>query len=595
MSAIPIFAPIRIRLSLFFSISILSLLLVTSQPTSAVSIQEFQVPTAAASPRSITAGPDGNLWFTEECGNKIGKIDPDGQIKEYAREEGVNCTICKFNCLGSGQDWYVLGKGLHGITTGADGSLWYADSGNNKIGKMSKDGVILGEYQVDACPEFSQTRLGPHGITSGPYNTIWFSHSACNYIGVIAVNTGEMIWKYILPENGSSAHITVDPDGNIWYTEHGSTEHPVDKVGMINASDPRCHRLQKYEDPASPCIHEYPIPTNSAMAFEITAVPDGNLWFTERGGNKLGKINFTPGAPDTVDIAEYPLPDDTTRLNDPIGIAAGPDSKIWFTEYTNIAFITNGGNISKFPIPSGNRAWHITAGPDGNFWFTELHGNKIGKVRIRIAYVYDSASPGTHNFKDFLAGKGYRVDPVTLSQAENFNFSPDQAIIIDADTGHGGGEGKGWVWSGTSAAVNNIKNAGKPVIGIWLGGAAFFSEVGGLGIDYGHSWTHHDNWGKVVVVNASDSIWSSPKSIPNGGNESSFEIYNSGTAAYIAADLPTAVPGVIPIARQLGDSSHYPVLTQTVSSRTYALWGYADPNMTPDGEILFTNLLDKIE
>jgi eukaryotic-like serine/threonine-protein kinase len=37
-------------------------------------ITEFPVPTASSSPSGITAGPDGNLWFTEYDGNKIGRI-----------------------------------------------------------------------------------------------------------------------------------------------------------------------------------------------------------------------------------------------------------------------------------------------------------------------------------------------------------------------------------------------------------------------------------------------------------------------------------------------------------------------------------------
>ena len=37
-------------------------------------ITEFPVPTAGSAPRDITTGPDGNLWFTEYLGNKIGVL-----------------------------------------------------------------------------------------------------------------------------------------------------------------------------------------------------------------------------------------------------------------------------------------------------------------------------------------------------------------------------------------------------------------------------------------------------------------------------------------------------------------------------------------
>jgi len=32
------------------------------------------VPTSASVPYHITAGPDGNLWFTEQEGNLIGQV-----------------------------------------------------------------------------------------------------------------------------------------------------------------------------------------------------------------------------------------------------------------------------------------------------------------------------------------------------------------------------------------------------------------------------------------------------------------------------------------------------------------------------------------
>jgi streptogramin lyase len=37
-------------------------------------VTEFPLPTANSIPAGITAGPDGNLWFTEFNGNQIGRI-----------------------------------------------------------------------------------------------------------------------------------------------------------------------------------------------------------------------------------------------------------------------------------------------------------------------------------------------------------------------------------------------------------------------------------------------------------------------------------------------------------------------------------------
>jgi streptogramin lyase len=46
-------------------------------------VTEFPVPTAGSGPEAITTGPDGNLWFTEAAGNRIGRITPAGVITEF--------------------------------------------------------------------------------------------------------------------------------------------------------------------------------------------------------------------------------------------------------------------------------------------------------------------------------------------------------------------------------------------------------------------------------------------------------------------------------------------------------------------------------
>src|SRR5260221_6830523 len=76
----------------------------------------------------------------------------------------------------------------------------------------------------------------------------------------------------------------------------------------------------------------------------ITAGPDGNVWFAESGGNKIGRI--TPSG----SITEFPTP---TKSSGPWGITTGPDGNVWFTEVVGkIGRITTGGSITEFPIPT---------------------------------------------------------------------------------------------------------------------------------------------------------------------------------------------------------------------------------------------------
>ena len=80
-------------------------------------------------------------------------------------------------------------------------------------------------------------------------------------------------------------------------------------------------------------------------------------------------------------IKEFPIPTKSA----PIDITAGPDGNLWFTEFTNgagaIGRITPSGRFTVFPFPTASAGVSgITAGPDGNLWFTEENASKIGRI-----------------------------------------------------------------------------------------------------------------------------------------------------------------------------------------------------------------------
>lgn len=67
----------------------------------------------------------------------------------------------------------------------------------------------------------------------------------------------------------------------------------------------------------------------------------------------------------------------------PDSLTVGPDGNLWVTELggNRIARVTTAGAITEFPVPTpGRLTCNIVAGPDGNLWFTECLGNRIGRV-----------------------------------------------------------------------------------------------------------------------------------------------------------------------------------------------------------------------
>ena len=64
---------------------LVGLLLLVAGVASGQTITEFSAGiTGPTEPTSITAGPDGNLWFTEYYGGRIGRITRAGVITEFA-------------------------------------------------------------------------------------------------------------------------------------------------------------------------------------------------------------------------------------------------------------------------------------------------------------------------------------------------------------------------------------------------------------------------------------------------------------------------------------------------------------------------------
>ena len=288
-------------------------------------ITEFTVPTAASQPFAIAAGADGNLWFTEQTANRIGRITPTGQITEFSIPPAEGFPS--------------------GIAAGPDGNLWFTANAGDKIGQITPAGQITA-FSIPT------TDSEPLGIAAGLDGNLWFTEDFGDKIG--RITPAGQITEFSIPTAGGfPSGITAGSDGSLWFTESGA-----DKIGQITPTGQ---------------ITEFAVPTAGGEPLGIAAGADGNLWFTEFGGDKIGKITSAG------QITEFAVP---TAGGEPFGIAAGADGNLWFTEYAGdkIGRTTPAGQITEISIATpGSVPTGIAAGPDGNLWFTELRG-KIGRV-----------------------------------------------------------------------------------------------------------------------------------------------------------------------------------------------------------------------
>jgi streptogramin lyase len=305
---------------------------------------QFAIPTPSSEPADITAGPDGNLWFTEQGGNNIGVVTPAGVITEYPIPTANSSPV--------------------GIAKGPDGNLWFTESGANNIARITPAGAVT---------EFPGTTGFAHAIASGPDGNLWFTEFIDSCDGFFCEPANAMIGRiapdgviseFPLPTGTSSLYgIASGPDGNLWFTENNFLVGDIvgGKIGRATPSG----AITEFTVSAATAVSSYPQ--------GITNGPDGNLWFTDSGSNGIGQI--TPAGL----ITEYPIPAGTTVGL--YGITTGPDGNIWFTQSTDnqsvneIGKMVTGTGISISAGFTGN--WFDTSESGHGFSIEVLPGNQM--------------------------------------------------------------------------------------------------------------------------------------------------------------------------------------------------------------------------
>jgi streptogramin lyase len=290
----------------------------------------------------ITAGPDGNIWFTGF--GYVGRITPSGVATQF--------------------HWNGF---LSGVATGPDGNVWFTVFGSAAIAEISPAASSAGAHLA--------SNLGftsfPNGITAGPDGNLWFTDKGGpEAIGRITPAGAVTEFSQGLGMTGMSGPlggIVAGPDGNLWFADGGGAIGRITPAGVIT----------EFSEGLAPF----------SMPIGIAAGSDGNLWFTDQGliAPAIGRI--TPAGV----ITEFTV--GLNRLSRPNGITAGPDGNLWFTDQAGAIgrFNPTTFALQEFSVGlnPGSNLLGITTGPDGNLWFA---GGGIGRMTLPTDLVTMSVS-----------------------------------------------------------------------------------------------------------------------------------------------------------------------------------------------------------
>jgi streptogramin lyase len=246
------------------------------------------------------------------------------------------------------------------------------------------------------------------------------------------------IYKTGLRSTAFPINITAGPDGNVWFNDYKLFSSGVAAMGRVKPSGEITEFLQNAD--AAPKL------TGLNAGSEPIAVatgPDGKLWFTDRSlsAPAIGVIN--PASPETAE--EFSIEGNGgNEGSNPQGIVAGPDGNLWFADASEekpaIGMINPTTHVVKefsIGLNAGSRPKGIVAGSDGNLWFTDP-----GEITPAIGKI----NPSTHVIEEFAT-------PGSAPGGGNSNVGP-WGIALGAD---------GNVWfteNGTKRAICSITPSG---------------------------------------------------------------------------------------------------------------------------------------
>lgn len=220
------------------------------------SIVEYAVPTANSAPTGIALAPDGRVWFLERAGNKLAVFNPGStQFQEFPYE------------LAGGQ--------LEDIAVLSNDLIWLTAPAVNRVS----------EYRV-AQNDFVQVPVisGPGGTLFPPGDIlvangrIWISGPSQDWVGIYAPGTLSF-WEWIntWTTGGQPTGLAFSsPDSltHIWYVE--VTGNRVGKFVTNAQGDISYYWAVELPTPASQ-------PRNLAIA------ANEHAWITEMGAGKIAE------------------------------------------------------------------------------------------------------------------------------------------------------------------------------------------------------------------------------------------------------------------------------------------------------------------
>jgi virginiamycin B lyase len=295
---------------------------------------EYDMPGPSRMPFSAAPDKNGFLWIPDfGVANKITQLDPKtGEMKDFSIPN-----------VGTG--------GVHSAVPAADGSVWIAEQGPNKIGRWDPGTQRITEYQDAYLPgkEGIEDGGSKHTIRMDPSGKVWAS-------GVPLTRFDPETARFARFVEGEYAYdVKPDKNGDAWFTS------PLaNKIGKVDGKTLK--------------VSQWIPPTRDAHPRRMEIGPDGMIYFGEYQGGKMGRFD-----PKTQTFKEFPLPGPDPS---PYALGFDADGFLWYDSHNmgEIArFDPRTGNVIEYPFPHTEPAMReFFRDAQGRMWYGTAPNNKVG-------------------------------------------------------------------------------------------------------------------------------------------------------------------------------------------------------------------------
>jgi len=239
-------------------------------------------------PRGIAAGPQGNIYVTDQNNHRVVVFD---RLGGYLFEWGS---------YGSSAGMFLFPAG---IAVAPDGSVLVADSGNHRIQRFTGDGTWLGEWGGEGTGDGQFVQL--EGIAAGPDSLLAVCDSGTSSLSIFTVS-GRFIGRYpSLLARGAA----FDGDSNIYAAgcrSGGVTK--TDRTGLFLATlgPDLCVTDLAVDGEGKICVLDYDL---------------DRLDILDPAGNVVSNVGSSGGGPG--------------EFNRPGGVAVSPEGWIYIADTAN--------------------------------------------------------------------------------------------------------------------------------------------------------------------------------------------------------------------------------------------------------------------